>query len=102
EIDNPLTRLRPTPIERIAYARKSFTGEIGKPVERRRRVAESNRVGASGMEVILGRRIFGDLAVLLADLFAQRFQIDHIEYLGHRLLLLIACEMICLECCRYE
>src|SRR5205823_9712705 len=77
EIDNPLAGLWPTPKERIAYAGESFASVVGKLVERRRRIPESNRVGAAGMEVILSRRVLGDFAILLAHFLAQRFEVDH-------------------------
>src|SRR5260370_24272254 len=97
EIDNFLTRIRSAPKERIAHAGKGFAGVIGKLVKRRRRVAESNRVGAPGMEVILSGGVLCDLAVLLAHLLAERFQIDNLQYLSHRLLLVLARRMIWLD-----
>ena len=54
-------------------------------------------MGAPGVEVILSGRIRRDLAVFLTHLPAQRLKIDHIEYFGHRLVLVIACRMICLK-----
>src|SRR6266852_7175963 len=87
EIDHPLPGLRPAPIEGIAYARKCFAGVFGKLIKRRRRVPEADCVGSSGMEVVFSGWIFRDLAVFLAHLFAERFQVDQLKYLGHRLLL---------------
>src|SRR5258708_37665926 len=102
EIDNFLTRIRSAPKERIAYGGKGFAGVIGKLVKRRRRVAESNRVGAPGMEVPLSGGVLCDLAVLLAHLLAERFQIDNLEYLSHRLPLVLARRMIWLDRRRHE
>ena len=59
-------------------------------------------MGAPGMEVILSGGVLCDLAVLLAHLLAERFQIDYLENLGHRLLLVLACRMICLDRRRHE
>ena len=46
--------------------------------------------------------VLGDFAILLAHFLAQRFEVDHVEYLGHRLFLVIVSQVICPDSVRLD
>jgi hypothetical protein len=80
--------LRTAPIERIADAGERLTCFLGEFAKRVAWIAETNRMGSSGVEVmrvLRPTRISRYLSVLLADLVSQFVEVDQIENLSHRL-----------------
>jgi hypothetical protein len=71
------------PEEGVGDPGEGLAGRLGQLVQRRDRISEPQRVGATGVEVEVGGRFLGDLAILGLHLMTQPAGIDRVDDLGH-------------------